>query len=118
MSTGPYRRPPITEAVVELRLADPIDVDHVEKIKDRLTEDYPVLPQVMQNISFTAVPGGQNSTQIEFGGYRLSSADATDVAVIGRQHITASRLAPYSRRMASGRSGRGTIYQSHRYPKP
>jgi uncharacterized protein (TIGR04255 family) len=96
MSSSPYRRPPITEAVVEVRLADPIEVDQVEKIKDRLTDDYPVPPQIMQNISITAGPGGQNSAQVEFGGYRLASADATNVAIIGRQHVTASRLAPYT----------------------
>jgi uncharacterized protein (TIGR04255 family) len=77
MSSSPYRRPPITEAVVELRFAAPIEVDQVEKIKDRLTDDYPVTPQIMQNISFIAAPGNQNSTQVqvEFAGYRMSSAD-------------------------------------------
>jgi uncharacterized protein (TIGR04255 family) len=95
-SSSPYRRPPITEAVVEVRLADPIEIDQVEKIKDRLAEDYPVSPQLMQNVSFTAGPDGQNHTEVEFGGYRLSSLDATNVAIIGQLHITASRLAPYT----------------------
>ncbi len=96
MSSTPYRRPPITEAVVELRFAAPIEVDQVEKIKDRLTDDYPVTPQIMQNISFISAPGNQNSTQVEFAGYRMSSADATNVAIIGRQNISTSRLAPYT----------------------
>jgi uncharacterized protein (TIGR04255 family) len=96
MSSSPYRRPPITEAVVELRLAKPIEIDQVDKIRDRLIDNYPVPPQVMQNISFTAGPGDQNRTQIDFAGYRLSSADATNVAIVGPQQITASRLAPYT----------------------
>ncbi|SHH25628.1 TIGR04255 family protein [Bradyrhizobium erythrophlei] len=97
MSSSPYRRPPITEAVVELRLADPIGIDEVEKIRDRLTGDYPVPPQLLQNISFTAGPGDQNNrAQVEFAGYRLSSADAINVAIIGPQNVSASRLAPYS----------------------
>jgi uncharacterized protein (TIGR04255 family) len=91
-----YKRPPITEAVVELRLADPLEIDQVDKIKDRLTDDYPVPPQILQNISFTAGAGEQNLTTVEFNGYRLSSADATNVAIIGRQQISASRLAPYT----------------------
>src|ERR1700682_6829116 len=95
MSSSPYRRPPITEAVLELRLADPIEIDQVDKIKDRLADDYPVPPQIMQNISITTGPGDQNRAQVDFGGYRLSSADATNVAIIGRQHFSASRLAPY-----------------------
>jgi uncharacterized protein (TIGR04255 family) len=94
--SSPYRRPPITEAVLELRLAAPIARDQVEKIKDRLEEEYPLPPQMMQNISFTAGPGDQHGTQVDFAGYRLSSADATNVAIIGPQHITASRLAPYT----------------------
>ncbi len=70
MSSSPYRRPPITEAVVELRFAAPIEAEQVEKIKDRLTDDYPVTPQMMQNISFIAAPGNQSSTQVweEFTG--------------------------------------------------
>jgi uncharacterized protein (TIGR04255 family) len=96
MSSSPYRRPPITEAVLELRLADPIEVDQVDKIRDRLADDYPVPPQIMQNISIISGPGNQNHTQVDFGGYRMSSADAANVAIIGRQHITASRLAPYT----------------------
>ncbi len=96
MSSSPYRRPPITEAVVELRFAAPIEAEQVEKIKDRLTDDYPVTPQMMQNISFIAAPGNQSSTQVEFVGYRMTSADATNIAVVGRQNISASRLAPYT----------------------
>jgi uncharacterized protein (TIGR04255 family) len=96
MSSSPYRRPPITEAVVELRLADPIGIDEVDKIKDRLSDEYPVPPQVMQNVSIIAGPGNQNRAQVEFGAYRMSSLDAANVAIIGRQHIAASRLAPYT----------------------
>jgi uncharacterized protein (TIGR04255 family) len=96
MSSGPYRRPPITEAVVELRLGDQIDIDQVDRIKDRLADDYPISPQTIQNISLIAGPGNQNRTQVEFGAYKLLSADATNAAVISRQHITNSRLAPYN----------------------
>jgi uncharacterized protein (TIGR04255 family) len=97
MSSGPYRRPPITEAVVEVRFADLIDMDQVEKIKDRLVNDeYSGLPQVVQNISFTTTLDNQTSSKVEFAGYRLSSADATHVVLFGRQNISYSRLAPYS----------------------
>src|SRR5207249_3100467 len=65
-----YRRPPITEAVVELRLATPIEFDQIEKIKDRLTDQYPVTPQQMQQISINAGPGNQNTANVEVVGYR------------------------------------------------
>lgn len=96
MSSSHYRRPPITEAVVELRLADQIGVAEVDKIRDRLAPDYPVPPELMQNISFTTGRGEQNRAQVDFAGYRLSSLDAINVAIVGRQNLTASRLAPYS----------------------
>ena len=94
--SSPYRRPPITEAVIELRVADPIEIDQAEKIKDRLLDDYPITPQTMQQISITAGTGNQSAAKVEFAAYRLSSADAADVAIIGRQNISASRLAPYT----------------------
>jgi uncharacterized protein (TIGR04255 family) len=96
MSSSPYRRPPITEAVLELRLADLLEIDQVEKIKDRLAGDYPILPQTLQNISIIAGLGDQHRSQVEFGGYRLSSAEANDIVVMGRGHISTSRLAPYT----------------------
>jgi uncharacterized protein (TIGR04255 family) len=94
--SSPYRRPPITEAVLELRLAASIELEQVEKIKDRLSEDYPVPPETVQHISFQAGPGTQNHAKVEFLGYRMSSADATNVAIVAKQNITASRLAPYN----------------------
>ena len=96
MSSSPYRRPPITEAVLELRLADQLEIDQVEKIRDRLVEEYPILPQMLQNISVLAGPGDQHRSQIDFGGYRLLSADATDIVIVGRSNISTSRLAPYT----------------------
>jgi uncharacterized protein (TIGR04255 family) len=93
--SSPYRRPPITEAVVEFCLAAPIDSELVEKMKARLTDEYPVLPQIVQNISFAAGPDSQNGATVEFVGYRMSSADAANVTVVARSSISTSRLAPY-----------------------
>jgi uncharacterized protein (TIGR04255 family) len=89
-----YKRAPITEAVVELRLATPLPVELVEKVKAQLTDDYPLTPQIVQNI--TVHPGPVPQPSIEFAAYRMFSADATSVAVIGRQVFGASRLAPYT----------------------
>ncbi len=79
------KRPPITEAVVELRLAAPIEVDQVEKIKDRLTDEYPVAPQIVQNISMVPGPDNQNRMQVDFGGYRMTSGRG------GRNHLSPGR---------------------------
>jgi uncharacterized protein (TIGR04255 family) len=96
MSSSAYRRPPITEAVVELRLANPIEIEQVDKIRDRLTEEYPVPPQIVQNVSIISGPGDQNRAQVDFAAYRMSSADAANIAIVGRTQFAASRLAPYT----------------------
>jgi uncharacterized protein (TIGR04255 family) len=94
MTENAYKRAPITEAVVELRLAAPLPIELVEKVKTQLTDDYPLAPQIMQSITVRTGPVPQPS--IEFAAYRMFSADATSVAIIGRQVFSASRLAPYS----------------------
>ena len=94
MTEKAYKRAPITEAVVELRLAAPLPVEQVERVKAQLTDDYPLAPEIVQNI--TIRPGPVPQPSIEFAAYRMFSADATNVAVIGRQVFGASRLAPYA----------------------
>lgn len=91
--SSPYKRPPITEAVVELRLAAPIEQNQVEKIKQRLEDRYPLFAGFVQNISVLS-PG--TAPKVEIAGYRLTSADAADLAVVARQSISTSRLAPYN----------------------
>jgi uncharacterized protein (TIGR04255 family) len=93
MAAAPYKRAPITEAIVELRLAAPIAAEQVEKIKDLLAADYPLAPQVTQNVTLRT--DSPNAT-IEFVGYRLFSADATDIANVQRHAFSVSRLAPYT----------------------
>jgi hypothetical protein len=39
-----YKRPPITEAVIEIRLGAPIDSGLLDRIKDELLKEYPVPP--------------------------------------------------------------------------
>jgi uncharacterized protein (TIGR04255 family) len=81
--------------VVELRLSAPLTTEQIEKVKTQLIVDYPLPPQQMQNITFH--PGLlPPPPTIELGGYRMFSADATNIVVIGRQAFTISRLAPYT----------------------
>jgi uncharacterized protein (TIGR04255 family) len=92
-TTNPYTRPPITEAVVELRFAAPQSIDHVEKVKSQLAGDYSLPPQALQ--SLTISPGASAPT-LGLEGYRLFSADAANIAIISRSSISSSRLAPYT----------------------
>jgi hypothetical protein len=45
MAASPYLRPPITEAVIEFRFGAPASIEQVEKVKDLLIGDYPVVPR-------------------------------------------------------------------------
>lgn len=89
----PYRRPPITEAVVELRFAAPIEQDQVDKVKQRMEDRYPLLAGFVQHIS---VAGPGTAPKMEIAGYRLTSADAAEVVIVARHNVTTSRLAPYN----------------------
>jgi uncharacterized protein (TIGR04255 family) len=90
----PYKRPPITEAVVEFRLAAPISIEQVEKVKSQLTSEYPLPPQAVQKLAIH--PGSLQQPSIELDGYRMVSSDAANIAVIGRSAFSISRLAPYT----------------------
>lgn len=82
---------------MELRFAEPIAAELIDKVKERLVERYPIPAGVIQN--FEIMPGpaaGQQQFRIEITGHRLTSADATEIAVVSRQNFSHSRLAPYN----------------------
>src|SRR4051794_40990690 len=89
-----YKRPPITEAVVEVRIASSIEQELLEKVKARLMEYYPLPPQRRFDMQ---VEVGEQSTKVRqsASGYRLTSADAAGVVLIGPSAISTSRLPPY-----------------------
>jgi uncharacterized protein (TIGR04255 family) len=91
-----YKRPPITEAVIELRFARAADHRNVEKAAKRIRDEY-----------FYSDP--ENSVQVKFDmatqkadfetqwtGIKLSSLDRTDVLFFRTLSFACSRLAPYT----------------------
>ncbi|MGT2436493.1 TIGR04255 family protein [Bradyrhizobium betae] len=93
MTASPYRRAPITEAVIEFRFASPFAAALVDKLKDQLAPDYPLTPQVTQSVTMAT---DMAQPLVEFVGYRLMSADAASIVNIQRQSFSVSRLAPYT----------------------
>ncbi|VUX47991.1 conserved hypothetical protein [Candidatus Defluviicoccus seviourii] len=90
-----YPRPPITEAVIELRIAAEIGDREQKKVVERLNRYYPH-SQSMQGINLSIdATGGQVGLQQHMQGYRLSSEDQTDVVLVMPQGIASARLAPY-----------------------
>jgi uncharacterized protein (TIGR04255 family) len=99
VSEQPYKQPPITEAVIELRFATPIEVGDIAKVSADLKSLYPKqqpitdlrvhlnLPSSQQNIT-TADP-------IETRGNRLSTDDQTQIVLLWPAMFVFSQLAPY-----------------------
>ncbi|WGR91839.1 TIGR04255 family protein [Bradyrhizobium sp. ISRA435] len=83
---------------MELRFAQPVEIELVEKIKDRLVDTYPIPAGIIQNFQVMATTGGgaPQQARIEPIGQRLTSADATEIVVVSRHNFSTSRLAPYS----------------------
>ena len=97
MKSPQYKRPPITEAVIEIRLEDSLSKKVVEKIRSRLKKNY----ESSEKISYIEVmldPRKKELKKIpeEFEGYKLTSKDQTDVVQIRPNAMACSRLAPYN----------------------
>jgi uncharacterized protein (TIGR04255 family) len=90
----PYKRPPITEAVVEVRIDAGVTMPRVERVRDKLLESYPLPVQTLiaANVELREdTPRVQQQLQ----GYRLTAADGAGLVSVGPNFIATSRLAPY-----------------------
>lgn len=92
--TSSYRRPPIIEAVLEIRVATPVDDQAIAKIQRRLAERYPGPPQKTANISVEAGPNGIRINK-DTSGFKILSHDGTFTVSVARGTISTSKTAPY-----------------------
>ena len=89
-----YKRPPITEAVVEVRIATSIAMATVGRVRDRLKEYYPLEGQLRA----TNVEIGETTARVlgeQLQGYRLTAADGASIVSVTTQSVSTSRLPPY-----------------------
>ena len=95
--TGPhYRHPPITEAVIEIRLQDSLSEKVVEKIHSRLEKKYESSEKIARiGVMFDAKEKKIAEMPGEFVGYKLTSKDQADIVQIKPNAMACSRLAPY-----------------------
>lgn len=97
MTSSQYERPPITEAVIEIRLEKPLSEKVVKKIHNRLKNSYESSDTISSTgIKFDAEKKEIEQLPTEFVGYRLSSKDRTDIVQIKANAMICSRLAPYN----------------------
>src|SRR6266853_6429686 len=89
-----YKRPPITEAVIEIRIEQPISREVIDRLHKNFLDEYPAPPQqaLLWNVEIGEAAA---KVQQQFQAYKLSSGDGADVLTIGMTLIASSRLAPY-----------------------
>jgi uncharacterized protein (TIGR04255 family) len=92
-----YRRAPITEAVIEIRVQDPIDRELVDRAQKRALSEFP-LSEELANVGFTVefpTQVARAKIQHDWAGYKLSNIDRTDFLSLGPNIFNVSRLPPY-----------------------
>jgi uncharacterized protein (TIGR04255 family) len=100
MADQPYSKPPITEAVIQIHLADVLETDDLNKVNGSFSRLYPNHLDV-QNLNFavemTSKIGDQPKTQVHHQetGHRRGIDDQTQVVVLWPTSLIISQLAPY-----------------------
>jgi uncharacterized protein (TIGR04255 family) len=90
-----YKRPPIIEAVIEVRFAGaPLDDQVMETLRKRFSERYPAPPQQNANVGFEVV-GTDLRIMQQHIGFKILSGDGGFTVNIGRNSLGTSRNAPY-----------------------
>lgn len=92
----PYDRPPITEAVIELRFAQPHTRDVIERSARRIRKEYDREEQEEQVKVEIDANTNQMKTERSWLGIKLSSSDQTNLLFYRQTSFLCSRLAPYT----------------------
>jgi len=96
MISPSYKRPPITEAVVEFRFREPVDQRVVDKVSARLAERYPAHETIhVLDIQINSGNPGAVRASPAFIGYKRTNLDGTGIVIVATTHLTTSVLAPY-----------------------
>src|SRR5262245_52711382 len=88
-----YERPPITEAVIELRFASAFSDAIKSKISNKLKSKYGKTERELQ--VGVSVRDTQVGVESKLHGFKLLSDDALDVVLLRDNLFIVSRLAPY-----------------------
>jgi uncharacterized protein (TIGR04255 family) len=99
MAEQPYKEPPITETVIELRFATPLDVDDIAKVSADLKSLYPLQQPITDVRVHLNLPSSQQAVTtahpIETHGSRLSTGNQEQIVLVWPQIFVCSQLAPY-----------------------
>jgi uncharacterized protein (TIGR04255 family) len=88
-----YKRPPITEAVIEIRFEPLTDRKIIDRVKSRFEQKYPFATEG-QSIEVAVTETGAKST-VGFDSYKLLAADGCDLILLKANGLTTVRQPPY-----------------------
>jgi len=96
MDHSQYKRPPITEAVIEMRFSSVIEEPTLLKVSKKFEKNYSRLEPIKSHGLETNVINGESITNIiTKTDYRLSSQDISQILILRQSAFVLSQLAPY-----------------------
>lgn len=90
-----YAKPPITEAVLELRTDAALTVRDLERCRDRFKRQYEKVEDIT-DVELLIVDNGKIGHKTTFSGYKLTASNAVDVLLLNAVSLATIRMAPYS----------------------
>lgn len=88
-----YARPPITEAIIELRFSENLSAREMERAKEKFKSQF-VTVEEKKNVEFS-IHGEKVTHTTSPAGYKLTAKNAVDVILINPNGFSTARLAPY-----------------------
>lgn len=89
-----YRKPPIVEAIIEVRFASNVDDQSLERFEAIVRDRYPTPPQLVTNLNVENFGSAIRINQ-EQAGFKIFSVDGTFTVTAGRNLVATARAAPY-----------------------
>jgi uncharacterized protein (TIGR04255 family) len=100
MPPGRYAKPPITEAVIEVRFGSVVPQRMLARFVHNVATAYPTAEQTYEISAQFRISGEGEQPEVRpnhrLSGYKLTGRDAADLIVLGFDRIGTIRLAPYS----------------------
>lgn len=90
-----YERPPIVEAVIDLKFDAPLSEKLLGRLRDRFKRDFPTVEE-KRNIH-VAVHPNKATTSSTLAGFKMTAQNAADLVLINVDSFGSERLAPYER---------------------
>ena len=88
-----YTRPPITEAVIELRFGETLSLRDLDRVQQKFKRQFPTVEE-QKRIEFS-VEDNKVTHNATPAGYKMTAESAVDVLLVNPNSLCTVRLAPY-----------------------